>query len=324
VLRHLILTCLLALPVAARAADVPAADRRWADGGPGGTPGFLRHVQPLLGKLGCSNRACHGSFQGKGGFRLSLFASDPQLDHDGLVKQGRVDLRDPDESLALLKATNQYAHKGGERFKPNGWEHRLLRAWIAQGAKYQPGKEAAVLRLEVQPAELILAVKGRPADLRVTAQFSDGSREDVTALTQFSSNDDGVAAVNAAGKVAAARPGDTAVVVTFAGAVRTVPVLVPLAGTTATALDFPPNNRIDELVAAKLRKLGIVPAGLCSDAEFLRRVSLDSTGTLPTPEEVLAFLADQSPDKRDRKIDELLRRPAHAVWWKNPCKPWGW
>jgi hypothetical protein len=65
----------------------------------------------------------------------------------------------------------------------------------------------------------------------------------------------------------------------------------------------------------KLRKLGVVPSPLASDSEFLRRVSLDITGTLPTPQEVLAFLDDRSSDKRARKVDELLERPAYAAWW---------
>ena len=114
--------------------------------------------------------------------------------------------------------------------------------------------------------------------LRVAAHFRDGTREDVTPLTQFTSNDDGVAAVSSAGVVSAVRAGDTAVVITFGGAVCTVPVLVPLLDASEKSLDFPANNRIDELVGRKLQKLGVIPAGLCSDAEFLRRATIDITG----------------------------------------------
>lgn len=44
-------------------------------------PSYQRHVLPLMSKVGCSGRACHGSFQGQGGFRLSLFGYDFKQDH---------------------------------------------------------------------------------------------------------------------------------------------------------------------------------------------------------------------------------------------------
>ncbi len=80
---------------------------------------------------------------------------------------------------------------------------------------------------------------------------------------------------------------------------------------------MPTPTEVDRLIVEKLRKLGIVPSEVCTDEEFLRRVSLDMTGTLPTPEEVRAFQADNDPDKRARKIDELLERPTYAAWWTN-------
>jgi hypothetical protein len=305
----------LAAAASPKPAEVISADRQWAADGPGGVPSFTRHVQPLLGRLGCSNRACHGSFQGQGGFRQSLFGSDPRLDHDGLVKEGRIDVKDPAESLALLKPTRQVSHKGGQRFEKDGWEHRLLRAWIAAGAPYVPDREAVLPKLEIVPGEIVLPRQGARELLRVRAHFADQTVEDVTALTQFASNDEAIAAVTDKGQVMASRPGDTAIVASYGGAVCAVPVLVPLPGGQDRSIPFPPNNRIDELVAAKLQKLGMVPSELCTDEEFLRRVSLDITGTLPTPQEVLAFRADPKPDRRVRKIDELLGRPAYAVWW---------
>src|SRR5579863_4744426 len=69
------------------------------------TPSFRRHVIPLLGRLGCNGRACHGSFQGRGGFRLSLFGYDFKMDHDALMKEGsgRIDLEGPEVSKVLQK-----------------------------------------------------------------------------------------------------------------------------------------------------------------------------------------------------------------------------
>jgi Protein of unknown function (DUF1553)/Protein of unknown function (DUF1549) len=314
--KWLSLLCLLVLTSgSAAAADILSADRRWAEDGVGGVPQFTRHIQPLLGKAGCSNRACHGSFQGQGGFRLSLFASDPKLDYDNLANAGRIDTDVPDESLAIQKPTRTMDHEGGLRFAKGSWQHRMLRAWIAAGAPYKPENEATIERLEISPASLTFSNRKETAKLRVVARFSDATKEDVTALTQFSANDDRVAAIHAQGEVVAEAPGDTALIATFGGAVQSVSVLVPFAGGTFDPHSFPPRNPIDERIAERLAALRIPASGLASDEEFLRRVSLDITGTLPTPDEIRAFLAAASPDKRTAKINELLDRPAYVQWW---------
>src|SRR5262249_46585294 len=280
--------CFLALTAArAAGADRPEpapASQRWADGGPGGTPGYLRHIEPLLGKAGCSNRACHGSFQGQGGFRLSLFSSDPKFDHDALVKSGRVDPKDADGSLAVLKATEQIKHKGGKRIEPGSWQDRMLRAWIAGGAPFTAGEEPVLERIEVSPSQVVLAKRNDKVQLRVKAYYADNSVEDVTALTIFSTNDEVIAAVSDGGQVTAGNNGGPGGGGPFGGAVVTSPILGPFA-TAGQPIHFPPNNRIDELVVAKWQKLGLQPSELAEDAEFLRRASLDLIGTLPTSDE---------------------------------------
>ncbi len=82
--------------------------------------------------------------------------------------------------------------------------------------------------------------------------------------------------------------------------------------TEATATRQSP---IDKLVFAKLQQLGITPANPCSDAVFVRRVYLDVIGTLPTAEEVKAFLADEAPKKRAALIDRLLERREYVDYW---------
>lgn len=72
---------------------------------------------------------------------------------------------------------------------------------------------------------------------------------------------------------------------------------------------------IDQYVALKLTKNGVAPTVIAGDAEFLRRVSIDLTGIIPTAAEVDAFLADTSADKRTRKIDELLAGDAFVDRW---------
>jgi hypothetical protein len=279
---------------------------------------FERHVMGLLGRAGCNSASCHGSFQGRGGFRLSLFGYDSAKDYLALTHdlQGRrVNRTDPDNSLLLLKPGGQVPHGGQKRFDRNSWAYRLLREWIAQGARWQKGS-GEVKVLTATPAEYAFGRPGQSGQLSVTATFADGSSEDVTHLCEFRSGDDAVAEVTADGAVRALRPGDAPLIVSYRGHVRAVRALVPAEVPSGFRYPDPPAvNYIDQAVFAKLRRLNMVPAELCTDAEFLRRVTLDTTGSLPMPAEVRAFLADDRPDKRARKIDDLLAHPLHAALW---------
>jgi hypothetical protein len=151
--------------------------------------------------------------------------------------------------------------------------------------------------------------------LRVIAHWKDGTLEDVTQLTRFRANDDSVATVSDAGRVQSRESGDTHIVAFYDNGVEPVPVMLPVGNLVGSKYPkIPTRTKVDELVLNKLRKLGIVPSEVCTDEEFLRRVCLDATGTLPTPEEITSFLADKSPSKRAKKIDELLARPGYAGW----------
>jgi hypothetical protein len=279
---------------------------------------FERHVMGLFGRLGCNSGSCHGSFQGKGGFRLSLFGYDPEKDHVVLTREvlgRRINPVEPDRSLLLLKATGQVEHGGGKRFARDSWQYRVFRDWIAAGASRRPGS-GEVVGLTIEPPEYAFTQPGEAGRLQVRARFADGSEEDVTAYCDFRTNDDAVALVHAQGQVKGLRPGDTAVVVSYRGNVRAVRVLVPLAAAAGFRYPRVPEvNYIDREVFAKLRRLNIVPSDLAGDAEFFRRITLDTIGTLPTPDEVRTFLADPDPAKRGRKIEELLAHPMHAALW---------
>ena len=157
---------------------------------------------------------------------------------------------------------------------------------------------------------------GQTAQLKVTAHWNDGSSEDVTCLCRFRTNSEAVAEISQGGKVTSLDKGDTHVVAFYDNGVVAVPVLLPI--NPQVAADYPEvatPTKVDELIVAKLRKLGVVPSELCGDEEFLRRVSLDLIGSLPTPEEINQFVADRSADKRARKVDELLKTPEYAAWW---------
>ncbi|MGO9465218.1 MAG: DUF1549 and DUF1553 domain-containing protein [Isosphaeraceae bacterium] len=277
---------------------------------------FDRHVASLFGRLGCNAGACHGSFQGRGGLNLSLFGHDPARDYATLTRTAlgrRVDVIDPDRSLILLKPTGQVPHEGGQRFAAGSWEYRVIRAWIAAGARRDPSR-AAVERIEIRPATLNLKRPAGSARLAVVARFGDGTESDVTPFCDLHVRDDSIALVAEAGEVRGLRPGDTAVVASYNGKLASARVLVPT-GRVVTVPDVPECDVIDGEVFAKLRALGVAPSGPAADAEFLRRLTLDVIGTLPSPQEVRAFLCDRAPDKRSKKIDELLAHPMHAALW---------
>jgi len=279
---------------------------------------FERHVVALFSKAGCNNGSCHGSFQGKGGFRLSLFGYDADKDFAAVTREvmgRRVNAVEPDKSLLLLKATGQIPHEGGVRFTKESWQYRVLRSWIADSARWQQGR-GAVASLVLDQPEYVFVTPGGTQQMQVKARYADGGEESVTAFCDFRVADDAVAEVSPLGLVKANRPGDTGLMVSYRGTVQAVRVLVPSPVPAGFQYpDTPATNFIDREVLAKLKRLNMVPSDLSSDAEFLRRVTIDTIGSLPTPDEVRAFLADQSADKRARKIDELLAHPLHAALW---------
>ena len=282
------------------------------------TPSFQKHVVPLFGRLGCNGRACHGSFQGRGGFRLSLFGYDFQHDHDALFDEDspRVDRENPLESLIIAKPIDKDIHEGGMRYEKDSWQSHVIRRWIEGGAEFDKSQVKKLAELKIVPSELLLSQDGEEVQVKAIAVWEDGSQEDVTPLCRFQSNDDQVAAIDQNGLVTATNRGDTHLVISYDKAVVPVPVIRPV--TDLVGDKYPQvaaRTKVDELVIEKLRKLGVVPSEVCTDAEFLRRVRLDLTGTLPTAEEVKAFLADDDSNKRAKKVDELLETPAYAAWW---------
>ncbi len=279
---------------------------------------FERHIMGLMGRLGCNAGACHGSFQGKGGLYLSLFGYSAEKDYVAFTREGggrRVNLVDPDQSLLLLKPTAQVPHGGGQRFAKDSWQYQLIRQWIVEGARWEKGY-GALKTVRLTPGEQRFDRVGDRRQLKVEAEFADGTRQDVTALCDYRVIDDYVAEVVPGGMVKGLRPGDTSVVASYRGNIVTARVLIPVTiGNDFQYPKIPEANYIDREVFAKLRKLNIVPSDLSADAEFLRRIYVDAIGCLPEPGVVRAFLADRNPNKRVEKIEELLSHPLHAALW---------
>jgi hypothetical protein len=285
----------------------------------GTRPVSFRHdVEPILTRAGCNAGACHGTPSGKNGFRLSLRGYDPALDILTLTREvhaRRLDLLEPAASLLLRKATGQVPHEGGQRLALGDEHYTLLLRWIAEGAHDDSATAAPLERLEVFPPRDILDEPATTRQLRIIAHYRDGSWRDVTRLTRFGVNDESIAAVRPDGLVEKRRAGEAAISAEYLGQMATARLLFRDAAPGFVWHAPPEHNYIDRHVFAKLRLLCLEPAPLCSDSEFLRRVTLDLIGKLPTPDEVRRFLADRDAGKRQRAIDNLLQRPEFADWW---------
>ena len=278
---------------------------------------FLRDVAPILNKVGCTSGPCHGAAKGKNGFKLSLRGYDPQFDYEALLYDlsgRRFNRADPARSLMLAKPTQQVAHGGGLRFEITSDYYKTIFNWIAQGVPFGDPAADTVKRLEAEPREIFMKAPDESASLKVTAIYGDGGTRDVTREAIVESNIPDVATV-ADASVKGARTGEATLLVRYQGNLTTLPVTVLNPKPGFAWKQLPQNNYVDRLIDAKLQRLKIQPSPVVDDAGFLRRVSLDLTGQLPTPEEVRAFVADPSKTKRSARIDKLIASPAYVDHW---------
>jgi len=299
-------------------ARLPADDRPAPDRSPPAAH-FANDVVPVLTKAGCNTGVCHAKAGGgRNGFQLSLLGFEPREDYDHLAREGRgrrLSPAAPDESLVLLKATGRIAHGGGVRLDPASPGYRTVRDWIAAGAPYGQADAPRLQALEVEPPSGLLARKATQ-QLAARARYSDGSVRDVTHLALYESNDTAMVETSEGGLVRAHDiPGKAAVMVRYQGHVAVYSAAIPL----GAAVEGVPaaRNVVDELVFANLGRLGIPPSPLCDDATFLRRVSLDIAGRLPTDAEAAEFLRSTAEDRRDRLIESLLSSPGYADYFAN-------
>ena len=277
---------------------------------------FRHEVMPVLSKGGCNMGACHGYSLGKNGFKLTLRGSDPGPDYLSLTDEffgRRINPHNPPASLLVTKPLGDVPHQGGVRFEHGSLMHDLLLGWVQDGAPSDLNDPAQLESISIFPENAVLK-PGMQHQMQLIAHYSDGSRRDVTRLGIFEANTERVAGVDDVGLVTSFELGETAIVARFERIFATANVIVlnPDASFEPTPL---PDDLVDRHIIEKLNELNIKPSDIVDDAGFLRRVSLDLIGLQPKPEDVLAFLADETPDKRAKVVDALMKRPEFVDWW---------
>ena len=279
-------------------------------------PDFDTDIMAVLTQGGCNAGACHGAAAGRGGFRLSLLGGDAAGDYERIVHElegRRVNLAVPENSLIFTKPTEHLVHEGGMRFADESPAGERLLAWIAGGAPRR--KLRSLKSLEVTPDVSVAEKPGQTVQIRAMARYSDDTTADVTAWCVMTPNDATGLTVSATGEVQLLRRGQHALMVRYLNQVRTIRFLIPLADTPLDLSQQPRHNFIDDAILSTLEQLRLPPAAEASDVEFLRRVRLDLTGRLPTPDEVQAFVSDTQADKRAKCIDRLLASPEFNDYW---------
>ncbi|QDT52297.1 hypothetical protein Pan44_03060 [Caulifigura coniformis] len=286
---------------------------------------FKLDVMPVFMKTGCNSGSCHGAARGKDGFRLSLFGYDPDGDHYRITRElsgRRVDLAVPAASLLVEKGVGAVPHTGGKRIEPGTEIYQNMVNWIAAGCQQDPADIPTCTSIDLYPKNAVLDGEGETQKLTVRATYSDGTDRDVTHLALFLTNNESSAAVSPEGVVKAGARGEAFVMARFATHTVGSQFIVLPKGLNYAEPAADNVNYIDELVSAKLKKLRLLPSGQCTDEEFLRRISIDLVGLLPTREEYAAFTADANPNKREAKIDELIARKDFTDVWVSKWAEW--
>ncbi|MCY3742360.1 MAG: DUF1553 domain-containing protein [Candidatus Poribacteria bacterium] len=304
---------------------------------------FENDLIPIFTKFGCNAGACHGAAAGRGEFNLSLFGGNPQADYEAIVRQlagRRINLMSPEESLVILKPTAQTSHGGGQVLDENGEGARLLRNWIRQGATYETLRH--LKRVEISPQKHVISNLKSPVQLHATAHFLDGTREDVTRWTVFTPEDTSAIEINTSTAVAKVlRRGRHIILARYLTEIVPIEFIAPLNEVLPhspiqknepetkwkatqerstlipkpTSLNRKENLKIDDEILKLLSTLRLPVSPTVDAATFLRRVTLDLTGHLPTPEAVTAFLGDPDTNKRETLVNALLNSDEFNEYW---------
>lgn len=279
---------------------------------------FQLDVMPVFMRAGCNTGSCHGAARGKDGYRISLFGFDPQGDYYRLTREigvRRINLASPKDSLLIEKSIGTVPHTGGKRFDAGSEYHTTLMRWLEAGAPNDPAPTPKILGVDLFPPSAVLEGPGAMQQFIARARYADGTDRDITSLATFMTNNDNSAPITPDGLVTAAAGGEAFVMARFETHTVGNQVLALPKELMYTAPPIVAVNYVDELVGAKLNKIRILPSTICSDEVFLRRVSIDITGRLPTEEEYTTYMADTDPAKRAKLVDRLLERKEFSEIW---------
>ena len=280
-----------------------------------GEVSFTRDVMPVLSKAGCNGGGCHGNQNGKGGFKLSLWGENPTLDHKNILSsEKRANPSNPEVSKLLRKPTLLEKHEGDKRFDLESEEYRILHDWLKLGAKNDIDSAPQLESIRIIPSSVLLSAPNKKINLQVKAKFSNGEEKDVSQWAVYESANLG-AEVSAGGELEFSQPGETTVFVRYMGGRASMRAALIKVNDDYTWKGPSPKNEIDHYVFSKLKLFNQNPSAVSDDLTFLRRVSLDVTGSLPSSERARSFLSDKRKDKRSILIEELLKSEEYASFW---------
>ncbi|MBT5597106.1 MAG: DUF1553 domain-containing protein [Planctomycetaceae bacterium] len=279
---------------------------------------FTNDIIPILSRYRCNTSGCHGKAEGQNGFKLSVFGFDPLADYRAITMEARGRRIFPaaaEMSLLMQKMSGDLPHGGGILIPSSRAEYRKITEWIAAGVPWENKDDVTVVSISLTPDQRILRM-GETQQLRVMAKMSNAENVDVTELAQFQSNATSQASVNADGQVTVGqKPGVVAVMATYMGSVDVFRIFIPEGDPIQEYPVVTSSNEIDESIYRQLQKMNIIASAACTDEQFLRRVFIDLTGTVPTADQTALFLSDQDPDKRDKLVDERLESPEFNSYW---------
>lgn len=280
-----------------------------------GEVSFTRDVMPVLSKAGCNGGGCHGNQNGKGGFKLSLWGENPTLDHKNILSsEKRANPSNPEVSKLLRKPTLLEKHEGDKRFDLESEEYRILHDWLKLGAKNDIDSAPQLESIRIIPSSVLLSAPNKKINLQVKAKFSNGEEKDVSQWAVYESANLG-AEVSAGGELEFSQPGETTVFVRYMGGRASMRAALIKANDNYKWKGPSPKNEIDHYVFSKLKLFNQNPSAVSDDLTFLRRVSLDVTGSLPSSYTARSFLSDKRKDKRSILIEELLKSEEYASFW---------
>ncbi|MEM1067389.1 MAG: DUF1549 and DUF1553 domain-containing protein, partial [Planctomycetota bacterium] len=278
---------------------------------------FDTEIMPVLTRLGCNAGSCHGAAIGRGGFKLSLLGSSAALDHDAIVRHlegRRVNLARPDRSLLLLKPSEQLGHEGGLVMEEDSEGFKRISAWIREGARRDGSRE--LIDLTLSPQRATLPKPGETVRIGITASYSDGSSDDVTRWTVFQAADqDAVSVDTISGDMTVQRRGVHIVIARFMDRVLPIRLTVPMLETASQTQQLTEKNEVDRYINRELQRLRLPVSPATDDWRFIRRVTLDLTGRMPTAEAVKRFMSDSNPEKREQIVVDLLASDQFAEYW---------